>query len=235
MRDASSVDRAELEADRERLASLPDDVPCALPVGKVRRYLDALAAVHPAAGKPSSAQEPAARWDELFAESEASKPTGVLSGVPTSAYAPSVPIAQSRPWTFRRLARLPSRGTVLLIVFGAALVLGTSAWRDDVAKAVGETVVFALVGARALGVVMAEQIRKRGPEEVDDDEAEPGAVVGFLLIAGTYAAAAVAVRAGGVLAGVPVSWVGAGLFGLLVMLSLALEYGVIAAGRLALK
>ena len=235
MRDASSVDRAELEADRERLASLPDEVPCALPVGRVRRYLDALAAVHPAVSKPSSTQEPAARWDEVFAESEASKPTGVLSGIPMPAYAPIVPLAQSRPWTFRRLTRRPSRGTVLLIVFGAALVLGTSAWRDDVAKAVGETLVFALVGARALGEVTAEQIRKRGPEEVDDDEDEPGAVVAFLLIAGTYAAAAVAVHAGAGLAGVPVSWIGAGLFGLLVMLSLALEYGVISADRLALK
>lgn len=122
-----------------------------------------------------------------------------------------------------------------MIVFGAALVLGTSAWRDDVAKAVGETVVFALVGARAFGVVLAQQVRKRGPEEVDDDAEEPRAVVGFVLLAGTYAAAAVAVHEGGGLAGVPVSWIGAGLFGLLVTLSLALEYGVVAADRLALK
>jgi hypothetical protein len=235
MRDLSSVDRAELEADRERLASLPDDVACALPVGRVRRYLDALAAVHPAVSKPSSAQKPTARWDELFAESESSKTTGVLAQRPTPAWEPIGPTAQSRPWTFRRLAHLPSRGTVLLIVFGAALVLGTSAWRDDVAKTVGETVVFALVGARALGLVLAQQVRKRGPDEVDDVAGEPGAVVGFLLIAGTYATASVAVHAGGGLAGIPVSWIGAGLFGLLVTLSLALEYGVIAADRLALK
>ncbi len=229
MRDVSGVDPAELEADRERLASLPDDVACALPVGRVRRYLDALAAVHPAVSEPSTAPEPAARWEELFAESEASKTTGLLS----PAWEPVAPTAPSRPWTLRRLAHLPSRGTVLLIVFGAALVLGTSAWRDDVAKAVGEALVFALVGARAFGVVLAQQVRKRGPEEVDDDAEEPGALVGFLLIAGTYAAAAVAVHEGGALAGVPVSWIGAGLFGLLVTLSLALEYGVISADRLA--
>lgn len=41
------VDRAELEADRELLASLPEDTACALPVGRIRGYLNALAIVLP--------------------------------------------------------------------------------------------------------------------------------------------------------------------------------------------
>lgn len=51
----------------------------------------------------------------------------------------------------------------------------------------------------------------------------------------TYVAATVAVREGAALAGVDVSWIGAGLSGLLVTLSLALDYGVVSADRLALK
>lgn len=60
------------------------------------------------------------------------------------------------------------------------MVLGTSAWRDDVAKALGETVIFALVGARAFGTVLDRERRKGGPEEIGEDvEDEPGALVGL--------------------------------------------------------
>jgi hypothetical protein len=59
--------------------------------------------------------------------------------------------------------------------------------------------------------------------------------LGFVLLIVTYVAATAAVREGAALVGVDVSWIGAGLFGLLVTLSLALEYGVVSADRLALK
>lgn len=146
------------------------------------------------------------------------------------------PSQPSRRWIFRGHARLPNWVTVAFIVLGGALVLGTSAWRDDVAKAVGETVIFALVGARAFGTVLDRERRKGGPEEIGEDvEDEPGALVGFVLLVVTYVAATVAVREGAALAGVDVSWIGAGLSGLLVTLSLALDYGVVSADRLALK
>ena len=227
----AAVDRAELDADRERLADLPDDMACPLPVGRIRGYLNALAVVLPSPDERPTRQEVGpSSW-----ESAAFKTAGIESRPPDPATWGAVgPSRPSKRWTFRRQAHLPSWVTIAFIVIGGALLLATSAWRDDVAKAVGETVIFALVGARALGRVMDREIRKGGPED-EDVEAEPGMLVGFVLLVVTYGAATVAVRAGAALAGVDVSWIGAGLFGLLVTLSLALEYGVVSADRLALK
>jgi len=139
------------------------------------------------------------------------------------------------PWSFRRLARPPSRDTVALVVIGAVILVTTAALGHDVPQKIGEAVILALVGTRAMGIVFSRQVRKRGPgEEVDEDAcAEPGVVVGFLLIGGTYAAAAAATYAGFRWAGIDVSVVGALLVGLLVTLSLALEYGVVSAERLS--
>lgn len=211
------VDRAELDADRERLAELPDDAACALPVGRVRGYLNALAVALP---PPEERPAP-------HAEALTTRPPD------PAIWAAAGPSPPSRPWTLRRLARLPSRGTVAFIVLGGALLLGVSAWQDDVAKAVGQTAIFALIGARAFGIVLDREVRKRDADEVEDPEAEPGALVAFVLVVVTYVVAAVAVREGATLAGIDASWIGAGLFGLLVTLSLALDYGVVPARRLA--
>jgi hypothetical protein len=238
MQEMPPVDRAELDADRERLASLPDDTACALPVGRIRGYLNALAVVLPPPDKQPTRHDAEPRPEAVLRASEAFERAGVRLRPPDpAAFGAFGPSRSSRRWAFRRLVRLPSWGTVGLIVLGGALVLGTSAWRDDVVKAVGEAVVFALVGARAFGTVVDRDVRKGGgPEEVGEDVVdEPGALVGFVLLVVTYVAAAAAVREGAALAGVSVSWIGAGLFGLLVTLSLALEYGVVSADRLALK
>ena len=100
---------------------------------------------------------------------------------------------------------------------------------------VAEAVIVALVGARAMGITLERRIRKRGSdEELDEDVCdEPGAVVAFCLISGTCAAATIAIY-GGQAPGIEVSVVGAVLVGLLVTLSLALEYGVRSADRLSL-
>jgi hypothetical protein len=227
------VDRAELDADRARLAELPEDMACPLPVGTVRGYLDALdVALPPPAERPTHHEaEPGA--EAFLRASKAFRAAGIELPPPDHATWGAVGPRPPTRWTVRRLARLPSRGTVAFIVLAGALLLGTSAWRDDVAKAVGETLVFALVGARAFGIVLAREVRKRGPEEdAEDVEAEPGALVGFVLFVVTYVAATVAIREGAAVAGLDVSWIGAGLFGLLVTLSLALEYGVVPADRL---
>src|SRR5215213_10564560 len=135
MQEASPVDRVQLDADRERLADLPDDVPCALPVGRVRGYLNALAGALPSPDPPPPPdQEPRLLASEVFR---------------TAAVGSLTPTPPSRPWTFRRLARLPSWGTIAFIVLGGAVVVGTCGWRSDVTKAIGETLIFALVGARA--------------------------------------------------------------------------------------
>jgi hypothetical protein len=238
MQEMPPVDRAELDADRERLESLPDDKACPLPVGRIRGYLNALAVVLPPPDEQPTRHEAEPRPQAVLRASEALEKAGVRLRPPDpAAFEALGPSRSSRRWAFRRLARLPSWRTIGFIVLGGALVLGTSAWRDDVAKAVGETVVFALVGARAFGTVVDRAVRKGGgPEEVGEDVVdEPGALVGFVLLVATYVAAAAAVREGAALAGVSVSWIGAGLFGLLVTLSLALEYGVVSADRLALK
>jgi hypothetical protein len=237
MQEMPPVDRAELDADRERLANLPDEMACALPVGRIRGYLNALAVVLPSPDERPTRHDAEPRAEAFLRASEAFKTAGIESRPPDPATWGAVgPSPPPRQWTFRRLARLPSRGTIAFIVLGGALLLGTSAWRDDVAKAVGETVIFALVGARAFGIVLDREMRKRGSEEVGEDvEDGPGALVGFVLLVVTYVAATAAVREGAALAGVDVSWIGAGLFGLLVTLSLALEYGVVPADRLALK
>jgi hypothetical protein len=232
------VDRAELDADRERLASLPDDAACALPVGRIRGYLNALAVVLPSPDEQPTRHNAEPRPEAFLRASEAFERAGVTLRPPDpAAFEAFGPSGSSRPWKFRSQAHLPSWGTIGSIVLGGALVLGTSVWRDDVLKAVGEAVVFALVGARAFWTVVDRDVRKGGgPGEVGEDVVdEPGALVGFVLLVVTYVAAAAAVREGAALAGVSVSWIGAGLFGLLVTLSLALEYGVVSADRLALK
>jgi hypothetical protein len=235
MHDVSGVDRAELDADRKRLASLPADAACGLPVGRVRKYLEALAVVVPALSEPTRSRATPASWEALDRKS------GVVAGIelPSSALAPAVPLApaqRSRPWTFRRLARLPSRGTIALVVIGAAVVVTASALGHDLPQMVAEAVIFALVGARAMRITVDRQIRKRGSdEELDEDICdEPGAVVSFCLISGTCAAATIAIYEGARLAGIEVSVVGALVVGLLVTLSLALEYGVVSADRLSL-
>ena len=73
MYDVSGVDRAELDADREQLASLPADAPCALPVGRFRGYLEALAVVVPTRDKPAGSHAVAASWDAAFRQSQAQK------------------------------------------------------------------------------------------------------------------------------------------------------------------
>jgi hypothetical protein len=235
MLEVPPVDRAALEADRRQLASLPDDAECALPVGRIRGYLNALAVALPSP-------------DERPARQEAEPPSEVVRRAVESAgmrlrprdpaaFGAFGPSASSRPWNFRSQAHLPAWGTIGLIVLGGAFLLGASAWRDDVVKVVGEAVVFALVGARAFGTVFDRDVQKRGgPDEVGEDVVdEPGAVLGFLLFTVTFMAAAVGIHEAAALAGVKVSVTGAVLFGLLVTLSLALEYGVISADRLALK
>jgi hypothetical protein len=235
MQEVPPVNRAELEADREGLASLPDDAECALPVGRIRGYLNALAVVLPSPDEQPTPQEAEPPSEAIL---RAIETAGIRLRPPDpAAFGAPGPSASSRAWSFRSQAHLPSWGTIGLIVLGGALVLGTSAWRDDVAKAAGEAVVFALVGARAFATVLVRDVRKGGGPDEDDEHVvdEPGALAGFLLLVVTYVAAAVAVREGAALAGIEVSLVGAGLFGLLVTLSLALEYGVISANRLALK
>ena len=235
MQEVPPVDRAALEADRRQLASLPDDAACGLPVGRIRGYLNALAVV-----LPSPDEHPARLEAEPPSEAvlRAIESTGMRLRPPDpAAFGAFGPSGSSRPWNLRSQAHLPNWGTIGLIVLGGALLLGTSAWRDDVVKVVGEAVVFALVGARAFGTVIDRDVRKGGgPEEAGEDAVdEPGAVIGFLLLVVTFMAAALVVREAAALAGVKVSVIGAGLFGLLVTLSLALEYGVISADRLALK
>jgi hypothetical protein len=235
MHGVPSVDRAQLDADREHLARLPEDAACLLSVGRVRRYLEALADLVPAR-EPAASSDTAGRWEGLLREPEALKAAGIrLPPSTLAAAAPFPPPQRLKPWMVRRLARLPSRGTIALIVIGVAVILATSAWGHAVPQQVGEAVIFTLVGARAFGIVVERRIRKRGPgEEVDDDVCEePGALVGFALIGGTFAAATVVMYEGAELAGIAVSVIGAGLVGLLVALSLALEYGVVSADSLS--
>ncbi len=236
MHDVSRVDRAELDADRTQLTSLPADAPCALPVGRVRRYLEALAVVVPTLDEPPESRPVAASWDAAFRQAEAHKSVDIK--LPSLGPAPEpllAPASRSQPWSFRRLVRWPSRSTVGVIVVGAVILVTTSALGHDLPQKIGEAVIFALVGARAMGTVITRQLRKRGPaEELDEATwSEPGVLVGFVLISGTYAAATAATYAGCRWAGIDVSRTGALLVGLLVTLSLALEYGVVSAERLS--
>jgi hypothetical protein len=236
MQEVPPVDRAALEADREELARLRDDAACGLPVGRIRGYLDALAGVLPSPDEHPAHQEAKPAPEAVLRALES---TGTRLRPPDPvAFQAFGPRRASRPWSFRSQAHLPSWSTIGLIVLGGALVLATSAWRDDVVKAVGEAVVFALVGARAFGIVVDRDIRKGDSDTggVDEDAVdEPGAVIGFLLLVVTCVAAAVVVHEAAALAGVEVSATGTALFALLVALSLALEYGVVSADRLSFK
>src|SRR3954451_19413617 len=177
MDDMPRIDRAELDADREVLASLPGGVACGLPVDRVRRYLDALAAVVPApAVRPASHKTPP-RWETVFREPGALARLGIELPPPGPMPVPPLaPVQRLRPWRLRELARAPSRGTIVFIIIGVAVLLATSAWQDGVLKSIGEGVVVALVGARALGISLDQQVRKRGDDELDDgacDEPAP--------------------------------------------------------------